>query len=63
MKQKYIAMQMHNGKMQVGKVPIISTLLPDGCVGLLFVFSTKKAARAFWGKNVPLVEATMEETP
>jgi len=30
--------------------------LPDGCSGVMFVFDTKKSARKFWGKNVPLQE-------
>lgn len=29
--------------------------LPDGCAGLMFVFKTKKAARAMYGRNVPLM--------
>ena len=30
--------------------------LPKGCLGIMFVFSTKKAARAWEGKDVCLCE-------
>lgn len=31
-----------------------SLKLPDGAIGLLLVYGTKKAAQAKWGKDIPL---------
>jgi uncharacterized membrane protein (UPF0127 family) len=30
--------------------------LPEGAIGMLFIFKTKTAARKFWGRDVPLLE-------
>ena len=57
-KRKYLAMKLHSGpKVKFTGIPYsIDVNLPDGCSGVMFVFDTKKSARKFWGKNVPLQE-------
>jgi len=35
--------------------------LPDGCVGIQFIFKTKKSLKAFIGKGAIIVEGIMEE--
>lgn len=47
----YIAMEMHKA---IHTEPPREIEFPKGCVGVLYVFKTKKAARAFSGKKVPL---------
>ena len=32
----------------------IDAIMPDGCVGIMFVFSNKKKAEKFHGKKMPL---------
>ena len=56
MKHPVIAMMLNPGKMQIDgqEFPI---KLPDGCMGLLFMFESKKAARKYWGKDVPFMRA------
>ena len=39
----------------------IAVTLPEGCVGVMLVFRTKRAARAWYGKDVPLVDVGWED--
>lgn len=39
----------------------VGITLPDGAEALLCAYRTKKAARAWHGKDVPLIEVTLEE--
>lgn len=55
--KQVVALRLHKGMACVsgGDGPIQITL-PQGCVGLLMCFKTKKAARAFWGNEVKMQE-------
>jgi len=55
MKHEVIAMKKHGGFVTIGggNKPL-RMKLPEGCTGVLFVFESKKAARAYWGNNVPM---------
>jgi hypothetical protein len=59
MKHQVVAMKLHDGKIEYpggcGKMT-----LPKGCVGLLFVFESKKAAREFWGNNAELLRVEIK---
>ena len=59
MSKRYIALQLHNGEISVagGEQKV---RLPDKCVGILFVFKTKTAARKYWVRNVKLIELESE---
>ena len=35
--------------------------LPDGCVGMMLAFKTKKAARAYYGKDIELQPAHVDD--
>lgn len=50
-KPAYVAMCLHDGETNAGKVE-----LPIDCLGLLFVFRTKEAGCKFWGETVTLTE-------
>jgi len=39
----------------------IKVRLPDGCIGILTVFESKKAAREYWGKDVKLLPIRIDE--
>lgn len=55
--KKYIALQLHKSP----QIDAPYTLkLPSGCAGLMFVFTTKKAARSWCGKKVNLQEIEVE---
>ena len=54
--KKYIALKIHNGLTNFGHC-----VLPEGASGICFVFETKKAARAYWGKDVELIEIKIAE--
>ena len=57
MKQPVIAMRLHTGHVKINTypVPIEGKIgLPDGCIGVLFAFESKKAARAYWGNDTKL---------
>ena len=56
MKHKVIAMKLVGEKMFTRPVN-----LPTGCKGILFVFDSKKAARAYWGKDIELVRVDYGE--
>jgi len=55
--KKYIALLLHK-KPQIS-LPF-SLRLPEGCCGLMFVFISKKAARAWCGNKVKLQEVCAE---
>ena len=40
---------------------VLNLVLPDGCSGILYVWKSKKAARAFYGNNVACVEIQENE--
>ena len=54
MKQQVIALKLHSGIVTVYD-EISQMKLPDGCMGVCFAFESKKAAREYWGKDVPMV--------
>ena len=59
--KKYLAMKVHSGHVRLPLSdlpgsPEVQLELPDGAIGMLFIFKTKKAAHAFWGKDVGLKE-------
>ena len=57
MNQPVIAMKLHPGEVKFNTLPnplITQLSLPEGCLGMLFVFESKKAARAYWGRDVDL---------
>lgn len=55
MKQKVLVLKLQKGDVEVdGRRQ--KTMLPDGCLGVSFVFESKKAARAYFGKDVPLMD-------
>ena len=60
--KKYIALQLHE-KPQLD--PPYKLKMPEGCCGLLFAFTTKKAARAWCGRGVELQEfcSKVDNTP
>ena len=57
MKHPIIAMKLHSGEISpkgtIGPANI-QLRLPKGCTGILFCFKSKKAAREYWGKDVPM---------
>jgi len=55
MKKPVIAWRLHSGDMTFCGTKI-KTMLPVGCIGVCFVFESKKAARKYWGKEVSLHE-------
>lgn len=57
MKQPVIAMRLHKGNIKINTFPEPMECkigLPDGCIGILFAFESKKAARAYWGEDTKL---------
>jgi len=63
MKQQVIALKLHQGHVWVGEHRIKMNL-PDGCMGICFAFESKKAAREYWGKDVPMVKfERLQENP
>lgn len=61
MKKQVIALKVHNGKITVEGIPN-KMKLPDGCMGICFVFESKKAAKEYWGNDVPMIEVEYENT-
>ena len=60
MKQKVIAMEMQPGRVKLnGESYPLS--LPKGCEGIFLCFESKKTAREYFGKNVPMVELEFEK--
>lgn len=60
MKHTVIALKKHRGTVTVDGVRI-DIKLPPGCTGILFCFESKKAAREYWGNDVPLVRIEIEK--
>ena len=55
----YIAVSLHPSHITLdGEKTEIE--LPDKCIGIMFVFKTKTAARKYWGKNVELIQIESE---
>ena len=54
MKHPVITLKLHSGAVTVYD-EISQMKLPDGCIGVCFAFESKKAARKYWGKDVPMV--------
>ena len=55
MKKQVIDRRINNGTVTVNGMTVKATL-PDGCVGICFVFESKKAARDFGSKDSDLEE-------
>ena len=55
MSKKYLAMLLHKNPQTK---PSVLLTLPSGCIGIMFVFKTKKAARGFSGNHVLLSEVS-----
>lgn len=62
MKKLWLASKIHSGAVTVGR-HVAKIRLPVGCVGVMFVFKTKKAARKYFGKDVGLIEMVAELKP
>ena len=62
MKHKVICMKLHDGSVNLEGTRL-NMKLPDGCIGLLFVFESKKAARAYYGTDVSMHQVELEEKP
>lgn len=56
MSKGYLAMKQHDGKIAFPGGINGRVKLPEGAIGMLFIFKTKTAARKFWGRDVPLLE-------
>ena len=55
MKHPVIAMMRHRGTVELkigGHTEILPIKLPKGCLGITFLFESKKTARAYFGKDV-----------
>ena len=61
MKKLVIAMRLHRGHITIDGIPT-KLNLPRGCLGLSFLFESKKAARAYWGKDTELLEVKIIES-
>lgn len=55
MKHEVIAMKKHPGVVSIDGIRTQNMKLPEGCTGILFVFESKKASKAYWGKDVEMV--------
>lgn len=55
-KHRVIAMQQQPGRIQVVETgQELPLQLPEGCVGILFVFESKKSAHEHFGKDITTV--------
>ena len=65
MKHEVLAMKMSRGRQKITINGIVAEMpLPDWCIGIMFVFESKKAARAYYGNDVNLIRIkTQEEKP
>lgn len=60
MKHPVITMRKHRSGVEIdGKK--YRLILPEGCTGLLFCFESKKAARAYWGKDTKLLRFAVDK--
>ena len=55
MKKTVIALRIHHGIVETTGIRT-KIKLPPGCLGIMMVFETKKAAREWWGKDVEFIE-------
>ena len=58
-KKLYASMRLHSGCVSIATFPKpteVKMSFPEGCVGLIFAFKTKKAAREYWGKDIELLQ-------
>lgn len=60
MKKTVIALKMHHGQVTADGVKT-QMKLPPGCLGIMMVFESKKAAREYWGKDIGFAEIEMEK--
>ena len=61
MTKKYkIPLKLHNGEIALGSVSA-KLKLPKRCIGMLFVFETKKAAIEFMGNDSDIIEVEIKE--
>lgn len=63
MAKHYIEMHIHPGRMSINGEEVQASL-PEDCVGILFVFKTKEAAKKFRGEVancIPIEEVESEE--
>ena len=57
MKHSVIAMKLQPATIKIDAHPEpveVDIALPDGCIGILFAFESKKAAIDYWGKDTEL---------
>lgn len=60
MAHKVLTLKLHCGEISInGEKHQLE--LPAGCIGISFAFESKKAAREYWGKDVPLVQIEENE--
>jgi hypothetical protein len=59
LKHQVITLKKHSGNMKTKDVfdnsIFLKNHLPEGCTGILFCFESKKAARAYWGKDIDMI--------
>ena len=55
-----VALKVHDGVVTFDGEEI-KMKLPDGCMGILFCFESKKAAREYWGKDISLQKFEFEQ--
>lgn len=52
----YVCMRLQEKPVvQIGSAWAQEVKLPEGCIGILFVFKTKKALRAFHGEKAEMI--------
>ena len=54
MKHPVIALKKHSGEVKI-MGERTRMILPPGCIGICFVFETKKAARKYWGNDIEMI--------
>jgi hypothetical protein len=57
----WLAKMMNEPILKIDGVGDIPVILPEGCVGIMHVFKTKKAARAWYGEKVELCEIEIKK--
>ncbi len=60
MKHKVITMKIQPPIVTIEGIQV-KMKLPEGCLGICFVFESKKTARAYMGKDVPLLRIEYDE--
>jgi len=56
-----LAMRLHDGTISVSDSLETKLKLPEGCIGILLVFESKKAAKKYCGAKTELVELEFKE--